>query len=352
MEFKDSISAMIRKMPPLVLKREPIKAFGYLARDFVLVAIFASGILYVDSWLWGSILSIFLGMSLMGLFVLGHDAGHRSFAYNEKINNLVGHLTTTLCLWPFHVWRLSHDLHHRYTHNLDREIAWRPLTVNQYLRRSSFDRWFYRATRSYLMPISSFVFTGYFIRDALYGRKSKFFDQKDMGKLRLSIALCFIATAVVIFGSYALAGIYGLIYLFVVPQIIFQTLLSVFTFFHHTAPDRTLHSDVTWTMEKGQIGGTVHVKYPGIIEWFCHDINWHVPHHVCVGIPHYHLRLAHISLKKAYSDGVKEIVLNRSTWNEVTEACHLVKGKGPGEETWVTFSEASQIERQLKPATV
>ncbi len=352
MDIKDSIAAMIRKMPPVVLKREPLKAFGYLARDLFLVAFFASAILYADSWLVGGVLSIFLGMALMGLFVLGHDAGHRSFAYSEKVNNVVGHLTTSLCLWPFHVWRLSHDLHHRYTHNLDKEIAWRPLTVNQYLKRSSFDRWFYRATRSYLMPVSSIVFTGYFIRDALLGRKSKFFEPKDSAKLNLSLVICGLATLGVVGGSMAAGGIYGFIYLFVVPQIVFQTLLSVFTFFHHTSPDRTLHADANWTMEKGQIAGTVHVKYPAIIEWFCHDINWHVPHHVCVGIPHYQLRLAHESLKKAYPDTVKEIVLNAASWKGVTGTCHLVKGKKVGEEEWVTFAEAAQWESRLQTASV
>jgi omega-6 fatty acid desaturase (delta-12 desaturase) len=203
-----------------------------------------------------------------------------------------------------------------------------------------------------MMPISSVVFTGYFIRDALFGRKSKFFDQKDMPKLRFSIVLCTLATTAVVLGSYITLGLYGVICLFVIPQIVFQTLLSVFTFFHHTSPDRTLHADAHWTMEKGQMAGTVHVKYPAIIEWFCHDINWHIPHHVCVGIPHYQLRLAHLSLKKAYPDAVKEIILNAASWRAVTGACHLVKGKKAGEEEWITFDEAEQLERRLRHAAV
>ena len=347
MEILDTLPTILRKMPASVLKKDTSKAFFFLVRDLLLTCVFVAGIIYVDSWIIGFFLSIFLGMSLMGLFVLGHDAGHRSFSNHEGINNFVGHLTTSICLWPFHVWRLSHDLHHRHTHNLDKEIAWRPLTVKQYMKRSTFDRWFYRATRSYLMSISSIVFTGYFIRDALSGRRSKFFEQKDMPILKFSIMVCFIATLLVITASIATAGLYGFLYLFVLPQIVFQTLLSVFTFFHHTSPDRTLFPNASWTMEKGQLGGTIHVKYPAIIEWFCHDINWHIPHHVCVGIPHYHLRLAHKGLKNAYPEYVKEVILNVKTWFHVTSQCHLVMGKELGQEAWVSFDQVKNYEEQL-----
>jgi omega-6 fatty acid desaturase (delta-12 desaturase) len=350
MHIQDTMPSILRKMPPSVLSKKSFLSFYFLGRDILLAVMFIAGILYVDSWYLGFFLSIFLGMTLMGLFVLGHDAGHRSFSKHERVNNFIGHITTSFCLWPFHVWRLSHDLHHRHTHNLDKEIAWRPLTIKQYLRRSAFDRWFYRATRSYLMSISSIVFTSYFIRDALLGRRSKFFDQKDMPQLRRSIIICLAVTVGVIFTSYEVAGLYGLINLFVLPQIVFQTLLSVFTFFHHTSPDRTLYSNVNWTMEKGQLGGTIHVKYPAIIEWFCHDINWHVPHHVCVGIPHYHLRLAHKNLKRAYPELVKEVELNVKTWFDVTSKCHLVVGKEPGQETWVSFDQVKNYQERLAEA--
>jgi len=340
MEISDSISTIIRKMPPDVLRKNEWKSWTYFLRDILMAATFFVLIVMVNSWPMGIILSICLGMTLMGLFVIGHDAGHRSFSKSERINNIVGHLTTTFCLWPFHVWRLSHDVHHRHTHNIEKEIAWRPLTLKQYARRNVFFRWFYRATRTYFMPLSSFVFTMYFFRDGLLGRRSRFFDKKDLGKVRFSIILCLIATMVMAIGSYRLGGLYGFVCLFIIPQFIFQFWLSIFTYFHHTTDDRTMHSESTWSMEKAQLAGTIHVNYPRIVEWFCHDINWHVPHHVCVGIPHYNLRKAHHSLKLAYPEIVKETSLNFSDWQSITQTCQLVRGKAESEITWLSFAEA------------
>lgn len=352
MEIRDSISAIIRKMPQDVLKKNELKAMTYFLRDVALAILLSLAIVVTHSWTIGLVLSVLLGMTLMGLFVLGHDAGHRSFSKSETLNDLIGHLTTTFCLWPFHVWRLSHDIHHRHTHNIEKEIAWRPLTLKQYERRNTFFRWFYRATRTYAMPLSSFVFTLYFFRDGLLGRRSRYFEKKDLQKIRLSITICLIATAGMAWGSYMLGGIYGVICLFVIPQAVFQFWLSIFTYFHHTTAERQMHATSSWTMEKAQLAGTIHVNYPRIVEWFCHDINWHVPHHVCVGVPHYNLRRAHSALKKAYPDIVKEMTLNLSEWKASTGACHLVRGKQASETEWMSFDEAhAELEnRKLQPA--
>jgi omega-6 fatty acid desaturase (delta-12 desaturase) len=38
------------------------------------------------------------------------------------------------------------------------------------------------------------------------------------------------------------------------------------------------------------------------VEWLCHDINWHVPHHVMSRIPWYNLRPATESLRKNWGE--------------------------------------------------
>lgn len=94
-----------------------------------------------------------------------------------------------------------------------------------------------------------------------------------------------------------------------------------------------------WTMEKAQLASTIHVDYPKVVEWTCHDINWHVPHHVCVGIPHYHLREAHNALKLAYGEIVREEKLNPKLIREVITQCHFIRSKTPPDMTWRSKSE-------------
>lgn len=42
----------------------------------------------------------------------------RSFSENEKLNHLIGHLSHTPILVPYHSWRISHHKHHLNTGNI------------------------------------------------------------------------------------------------------------------------------------------------------------------------------------------------------------------------------------------
>lgn len=347
---EDSLAKILRKIPKEALERDEEKSFGYLYRDYLILTVSIFMTIFVDSFLWGLPFALLSGVMFMGIFVIGHDAGHRSFSSSNKVNNLVGHLTTSLCLWPFHVWRLSHDLHHRHTHNIKKEIAWRPMTISQFERRTAFQKSLYKATRTGWVFISSIIFTWYFFRDGLKGRRSQFFEQKDMPQIRFSIAFTLVLNAVMIAAAMGTAGFYGLLYLYVIPQLVFQALLSTYTYFHHTAPDRTFLAEDQWSMERAQLANTIDVKYPKFLHWANHDIMVHVPHHVCVAIPHYNLKKAHKALKEAYPDVVKEEVLDWNLIKSALNTCHLVRdNKSQDQLEWVTFNEVEQRQAVAKP---
>lgn len=340
---EDSLAKILRKIPKEAFERDEEKSFGYLYRDYLLLTVSIFMTLFVDSFLWGLPFAIFSGIMFMGIFVIGHDAGHRSFSSSNKVNNLVGHLTTSLCLWPFHVWRLSHDLHHRHTHNIKKEIAWRPMTIAQYQRRSPFQKALYRATRTGWVFLSSSIFTWYFFSDGLKGRRSQYFEQKDMPQIRFSIAFTLLLNAVMIFASISVSGVYGLLYLYLIPQLIFQSLLSTYTYFHHTTTERTFLAEDEWSMERAQLANTIDVKYPKFLHWSNHDIMVHVPHHVCVAIPHYNLKMAHKALKESYPEVVKEDVLTWKLIKETLRSCHLVKNnKSQDQLEWVNFDQVNE----------
>ncbi len=78
-----------------------------------------------------------------------------------------------------------------------------------------------------------------------------------------------------------------------------------------------------------------------------HDINWHVPHHVCVAIPHYRLRQAHLALRKQYPGGNNEYVFNWALIRGVTSKCHFIVSRNPHrpDTRWLSYREARALER-------
>ena len=341
----DPLPRIIRKIPKACFERRENLAWGYLARDLVLWIGLSALILGVKTWLaaplaWplGVALGGLIGCVLTGLFVVGHDAGHRSFARSERLNNFVGHVAMAPLLWPFHVWRLSHDHHHRWTHHAEHEIAWRPLTAAEYETLPAWKQRAYHLTRSRLFFLASMLFQFFYVLDAVQGR---FFDRRDAKALRFSLRLTAVVGLAFAGATFWVGGLYGFVCLFLVPQLLFHFWLSTFTLFHHTSVDNQLLADAEWSPERAQLTMSVQVFYPRVVDWLTHDIAWHVPHHVCVGIPHYSLREAHRALKTAYPDLVQERRLTWSLVKSVIHGCHVIDSRELGGQTWRTTRTAA-----------
>ena len=343
----DSLPKMIKTLPPDVFKKKPLRAYYFLIEGYFLSLLTAALIIYLNSWVAGIGLGVLLGFFLGGLFVVGHDCGHRSFSSSERVNNLIGHMTTSLVCWPFHLWRMDHDTHHRFTGHLDKDTAWRPITYGLWKRLPWFNRLVYLGTRIFFF-MGSFYTTYSQIRDAIkLISANKYHDEQKKQVLTslLVTAGCMLTYGFITFWA---GGLLGFICAFLIPQIVFQCLLSTFTYFHHTHPDILFMNKKEWKPEVAQLTRTIHVRYPFWVEYFVRDINWHVPHHICVGIPHYHLRQAFESLKKRYPDHVNEVSFGFSLIHKVTTQCHFIRSKIFGYPTWVSYQDAVSLEREKK----
>lgn len=340
----DPLPKIIRKIPRECFQLTPWRSLAVLLGDILLIGFLMFLIVQGGSWYLALPLALLMGTAMTGLFVLGHDAGHRSFSYSEGVNNFFGHLATTPLLWPFHVWRLSHDVHHKWTHHVEKEIAWKPFTLSGYQKLPWIVQAVYKLTRRSMFFWASIFFQCSYIYDGIKGR---FFASEDLSKVRFSLRLTLVFAIVYIGATFWIAGFYGFVWLFLVPQLTYHFWLSTFTFFHHTNKENKLMSADDWSPEKAQLANTVHVSHHPIVDLLTHDISWHVPHHVCVGIPFYHLRKAHRALKSAYPDWVVERVFGLELIKEVTQNCHLVEGKAHGEQDWVKFDKARELVGQL-----
>ncbi len=64
------------------------------------------------------------GTMFWALFVVGHDCGHQSFSNNRTLNDLVGNITHSSILVPYHGWRISHRTHHGNHGHVENDESW------------------------------------------------------------------------------------------------------------------------------------------------------------------------------------------------------------------------------------
>jgi omega-6 fatty acid desaturase (delta-12 desaturase) len=260
---------------------------------------------------------IFTGTALTGFFVIGHDCGHRSFTKRKWVNDLVGHIFFAPLIYPFHCWRLGHDIHHANTNKMDVDNAWQPFRTEVYDAMDPVTRVAYEQTRGRLWWLAS-ILHWWFVHFKLEN-----FKPRDHKKVKLSIAVV-IAFAAIVFPTLILTtGVWGFVKFWLLPWLVYHFWMSTFTLVHHSLPDIQFREPEEWNAAEAQLFGTVHCEYPGWVEFLCHHINVHIPHHLSTAIPSYNLRLAHESLQKTWGSQLREYRFSWKLMKEITDQCHL-----------------------------
>lgn len=262
------------------------------------------------TWIW-------TGTALTGGFVIAHDCGHRSFAQRRWVNDLVGHIFSMPLIYPFHCWRLLHDKHHLHTNKLGFDNAWQPWTPEAYAQCNLMTRLFYRAIRGRFWWIGSIAHWG-----ILHFKLSNF-AERDHNKVKISIASVVLFAAICFPTLIITTGVWGFVKFWLMPWMVYHFWMSSFTLTHHTIPEIRFYPAETWNEAKAQLAGTVHCKYPRWFEILCHDISVHIPHHVCVAIPFYRLRMAHESLRENWGEYLHENEFSWALMKELGDKCHL-----------------------------
>ncbi len=311
-----TLQAIIKSLPKACFTKDPRKAWTGLAINVLMVGLGYVAIAYAPiyllplAWIWA-------GTAATGLFVIAHECGHRLFSNRRWVNDLVGHLTTLPLIYPFHGWRILHDWHHKHTNELGVDNAWSPYTPDDYAAMGGGMRWFYKQLRGWAWWFASIA----------HWAKLHFdwrpFTGKQREQIRFS-ALLVIGFAVV--GLPLLlwsVGVWGLVKFWLVPWLIFHFWLSTFTLVHHTTLDIPFTPTAQWNPALAQLLGTVHCQYPAWVEFLCHDINVHIPHHVSTAIPSYNLRMAHASLNATWGEQLQKRQFGWALMREITTRCHL-----------------------------
>lgn len=322
---------ILKTLPQECFQKDMRKAWLSALMSLLMVSLGYLG-LAIAPWFLLPIFWIFTGTALTGFFVVGHDCGHRSFAKRRWVNDLVGHLVMLPLIYPFHSWRILHNHHHKYTNKMDVDNAWQPFRPEFYERLGWMGQWGYQALRGRLWWVGSIAhWVGLHFNPAN-------FEAKDRAKVWLSVGAVAVFAAIAFPALIATTGIWGFVKFWLLPWLVFHFWMSTFTLVHHTVPEIDFQEPEQWDAAKAQLSGTVHCEYPAWVEFLCHHINVHVPHHLSTAIPSYNLRMAHRSLQENWGSYLYEREFSWALMKEITDYCHLYHP----ERNYQTFREFHQ----------
>lgn len=319
---------ILKTLPKECFQKNMVKAWASALITVLMVALGYLSIAFAP-WFLLPLAWIFTGTALTGAFVVGHDCGHRSFAKRRWVNDLVGHLFMMPLIYPFHGWRIMHNLHHNHTNKMDVDNAWQPFRPEEY---ANLPGWLQKA---YQLMRGQFWWLASIAHWAVLHFNPARFERKDREKIKLSVLVVVAFAAIAFPLMFATIGVWGFVKFWLMPWFVYHFWMSTFTLVHHTMPDIAFQEPDEWDAAKAQLSGTVHCEYPMWVEFLCHHINVHVPHHLSTAIPSYNLRQAHQSLRQNWGDYLYECNFSWALMKKVTNECHLYHP----EQGYQTFRE-------------
>ncbi len=314
-----------RAIPVACFRPSTARSLGYLLRDvIVLVMLYVLAIRVRSPWL---LPAFWFAQGTMGwaLFVVGHDCGHGSFSRHRWLNDVVGHLTHTPLLVPYHGWRLSHRIHHRHAGDIDHDETWFPLTRAEFIALA----WYVRVLRFRLFVLA---LPFYLLRrtpgrqGSHFNPRSPLFPVAERRRVATSVALC-AGMAAALVGMTAVLGPGALVRYYLGPYTIFAGWLGVVTYLHHTDPELPWYRGAGWSPLRGAL--STKDRCYGPFERIHHDAGTHVVHHLFPALPHYRLREATAAVRPLLGAEyrVADAPIWRAVW-QVLRVCPVVPERG------------------------
>ncbi|MEP7182253.1 MAG: fatty acid desaturase [Betaproteobacteria bacterium] len=264
------------------------------------VALYAAGVavavLAADWWL--KILGVVVaGTATSTLFILGHDAAHKSLFRSATLNAVLGRIAFFPCLHNRTLWLIQHNRIHHQSTNVKGVNSFSPLSPDEYARMPAWRR---RVERFYRSVAG---FGAYYLIERWW--KDKFFPRMDTPPTKRAPAWrdfgLILLGLVLLCGTLAWLGsvtgrsppIAAMIWGFVLPFATWNALMGTTAFLQHTNPHlpwfRTM-ADARGAKTQGELA--VYVRCPRWYDVLSHNIMQHPPHHVNPRIPWFRLPAA------------------------------------------------------------
>ncbi len=122
------------------------------------------------------------------------------------------------------------------------------------------------------------------------------------------------------------------------PFLAFSYVIGSFVHVHHVGPEIRWWPRAEWTKFKAQMEGTTVLRASKALNFFIHWIMVHVPHHVDMRVPMYHLEEATEAIERAFPGTIIDRELRFRDFMANAKACKLYDfelGR------WVRYREAA-----------
>ncbi|MEO0790584.1 MAG: fatty acid desaturase [Bacteroidota bacterium] len=252
----------------------------FFTAQFLLLRTDTGTLVYI--FIAGSI-SFFHGLTYLSLWLIGHDCGHNSFSNNQKLNQLVGSVSTSFMLMNYENFRRSHNMHHHFVGNIEKDEAFGPKA-----RRNDF--FLQRMIRSIML----IPFLAYLLGILLPGLTKTpgyvnyFWPDRTPDSWK---AFAFVFAHTILLGLLMfLFPFYFCFFAGILPILIGWAFFLITTFLNHTGTHTEWLPDEIWSHEKG-IENTINLSYGPVIDYFLIGLGRdHFAHHINPSIPHYKLK--------------------------------------------------------------
>ncbi|MBL4844967.1 MAG: fatty acid desaturase, partial [Planctomycetes bacterium] len=326
-----NLRAVLKVIPEDCYDNPTWKGLLYIARDFAIYAAIVAGLILVDN-AWLILLWIAGGLSISGLFILGHDAAHKALFKSNRMNRVLAQLTFLPSLHIHEGWVFGHNrLHHAHTVRQQMDFVWHPTTPAQYAELSSFKKLVHRIFWS---PVGAGI---YYLVDVWWVKMMIFKappKQAAAHRVEKACVLLYVllASAALAYGGWLrygteLGALWGALWMwtkvFLVPFVVWNYSIGLVVYLNHISPEVAWWKRSDWTRFGGQMEGTTVIRLPWILNVFYHNIFLHIAHHVDTRIPFYGLPKATQAISEAYSDVITEKKLSLFDYLRITRACKL-----------------------------
>jgi stearoyl-CoA desaturase (delta-9 desaturase) len=306
-----TLDEILNSLPKEVFTQDRVKAYGSLIITLLSLS-FCVYLLARAPWFVWPIAWIIGGASVTGLFAIGHDCVHRSFAKSKIVNDIVGTILMLPLGYSFESWRTSH----RYQKD---DVA---STSNAFVNAF----WSWAKGRTFWLASLGYWAQQHF--DISY--------YKPEDRLRIRISNYGVYAFGVVFFSimFWYTGLIGIVKFWLLPWLCYHVLISTTTLLP------------TVVLDEKSASALVHLTYPKWLEFLTNDISITLPRSVSTSIPHYQLRKAYQYLKKQWGEYFLEINFD---WELVTELVNQTVAKEEYDPLPLKpLSASTEISNQLK----
>jgi omega-6 fatty acid desaturase (delta-12 desaturase) len=231
-------------------------------------------------------------------------------------------------------------VHHGHTVKEGVDFVWHPLTAEQYAALSPVNKVRHRVEWSW-------AGSGlYYLRDVWWNKMISFSPPARWRKKiiwdRVSLMSVAGAAALLVGGlgwmhyDSAVGAVWMVVKLLVVPFLLFNHIIGWTVHVHHIDPDIRWYKRSEWNKFKAQVEGTTVLHARKWANLVIHNIFVHVPHHVDMRIPYYHLPRAAEGIKRAFPTSIVERRLRIRDHFRNTKQCKLYDFD---EHRWLTYEE-------------